>query len=104
MSLAMVVLATDIDAGLFEKPADGIWRTKFWNVGDGFSLRAVAHAPVGGRADIDYEWSPHEPSNKDHRVPDRERVDAVYRTLKLRVFIYYHLVYGFTHKGLGAGL
>ncbi len=96
MNIPMILLAADVDAGVFKKPADGIWKTPFWSVGDGFSLRAVARPPVNDMAVVDFEWSPHEPSQQDARLLRQERVDEVYRNLEFRVFLHYHLAYGFT--------
>ena len=96
----MVVLATEIDAGLFERPANGVWRTRLWGVGKGFAIRAVAHAPVEGKAAVDFEWHPHEPSQEVLQRLDRQKVEEVYRTLEMRLFIYYHLAYGFTPEGV----
>jgi hypothetical protein len=90
-----MVLAMEIDLGAFEKPADGIWRTKFWDVGGGFAVRAVAHAPKGSHAEVTYEWSPHEPTMADRTQPDPERLEMVYRALEMRLYIYYKIVYGF---------
>jgi hypothetical protein len=95
MSLPFMVLATEIDLGAFERPANGIWKTRFWDVGGGFSVRGVAHAPKGDRAEVTYEWIPHEPSSRDPRKPDHERVELVFRAIEILIYIYYRIVYGF---------
>jgi len=95
MNIPFILLATEIDLGAFEKPADGIWRTKFWDVGKGFSVRAVARAPKGNQAEVTFEWSPHEPTTADSAQPDPKRLEMVYRALDIRVYIYYKIVYGF---------
>jgi hypothetical protein len=96
MNIPMMLLAVDVDAGAFKKPADGVWKTQFWDVGEGFSVRAIAQAPVKDSAVMDFEWSPHEPSKRDRRLPRQDRVEEAYRNLEFRVFLHYHLAYGFT--------
>lgn len=100
MSIALMLLASEIDARAFEKPADGVWKSPFWEVGEGFSVRVIAHAPEGGRAEVVYEWSPYEPTLEDRRLPDQDVINRTLRALELRAFLYYRIVYGFTPEGV----
>ena len=95
MTVPFVVLAAEIDPSSLKRPPDGILRTAFWDVGEGFAIRAVVHAPKGNQAEVTYEWSPCEPTSADPLQPDPERLESVYRALDIRIYLYYAIVYGF---------
>lgn len=95
MNIPMMLLAVDVDAGAFKKPDDGVWKTQFWDVGEGFAIRAVVCAPKGNQAEVTYEWSPCEPTPADPLQPDAQRLESVYRALDIRIYLYYAIVYGF---------
>lgn len=95
MSTPFVAYTTEIEVDAFQSPANGIWRTEFCEVGEGFSIRAVALAPQGNKAEVTYEWSPYEPTPTDPCQPDPERLARVYHALDIYLVVYYAAVYGF---------
>ncbi len=97
----VVTTGTDADLEGFEKVSDQIWRTQFWDVGEGYSIRAIAHAPKDGRAEVTYEWAPHEPTVADQHRPDREVVEMFFRLMEAYLYVFYRNVHGFTAQAVG---
>ena len=102
MMLPNIVITTGEETVFedFEQVSDRVWRTRFWDAGDGFLIRAIAHAPDGGRARVTYEWSPHKPAQTDPYWLNLEWVEMVFSFLQARLYIFYRDMYGFTAQSV----
>lgn len=77
----------------FDKPADSVWETGFYDVGNGFSVQGIVSPPteIDGRARI--EWLPHKPTAKERALLDDAKVREAFRCIDTSAVMYYAIAY-----------
>ncbi len=76
-----------------EDPAP--WESGFIEVDCGYSVQAVASAPVDGRANFRIDWVPCYPTDEARKTLRKADVERAFGSLWRKLQLYYRYRYGF---------